>query len=120
MEIIIDNKRKIKDIQDVFNNKFPFLKIEFFEKSHTTGNASPKKQLIDSSKTIADCRKTNNIGAIHIVPSKTVSSIEEVFEKDFGLHVQVFRKAGKVWLETTSTDSWTLEKQNEIGQEFSV
>lgn len=120
MEIIIDNKKKIKDIQEIFNNKFPFLKIEFFEKSHNTGDASPKKQLIDSVKTIGDCRKTSNMGAVYIVPSKTVSAIEESFEKDFGLHVQVFRKAGKVWLETTSTDSWTLEKQNEIGQEFSA
>ena len=28
------------------------------------------------------------------------------------LSAQVFRKSGKIWLETTFTDSWTLKKQN--------
>jgi hypothetical protein len=37
-----------------------------------------------------------------------------------GLYVQVFRKSGKVWLETTATDNWSLYKQNEEGQELSV
>jgi hypothetical protein len=33
--------------------------------------------------------------------------------------VQVFRKSGKVWLETTVTDGWTLEEQNLQGEALS-
>ena len=40
--------------------------------------------------------------------------------KTFGLSAQVFRLSGDVWLETTSTDNWTLEEQNSTGQEAAV
>jgi hypothetical protein len=33
------------------------------------------------------------------------------------LSVQVFRKSGKNWLETTASDQWSLEKQNAKGLE---
>jgi hypothetical protein len=33
--------------------------------------------------------------------------------------VQVFRQSGRVWLETTRTDDWTLAEQNKQGEELS-
>ena len=30
----------------------------------------------------------------------------------FGLHVQVFRRSGKTWLQTIRTDNWTLGQQD--------
>jgi hypothetical protein len=50
----------------------------------------------------------------------TVQELERVFQEELGLFIQVFRRSGKVWLETTATDNWTLFKQNEEGQELSV
>jgi hypothetical protein len=49
----------------------------------------------------------------------TVQELERVFQDELGLYVQVFRKSGKVWLETTATDNWSLYKQNMEGQELS-
>lgn len=43
----------------------------------------------------------------------TVSELEQHFADVYGLSVQVFRKSGEVWLETTTTDNWSLEKQNQ-------
>jgi len=37
----------------------------------------------------------------------------------FGLAAQVFRKSGRVWLETIRTDNWTLNDQNKHGRELS-
>jgi hypothetical protein len=48
-----------------------------------------------------------------------VSELEELFEEVFGLSVQVFRKSGESWLQTTTTDSWTLNQQNLKGKEMS-
>jgi hypothetical protein len=50
----------------------------------------------------------------------TVEELEKSFLVKFGLNVQVFRKSGKSWLETTITDKWTLEKQNTQGEELDV
>jgi hypothetical protein len=48
-----------------------------------------------------------------------VVELECLFEDQFGLFVQVFRRSGNLWLETTVTDSWSLQKQNEQGKELS-
>lgn len=46
-----------------------------------------------------------------------VSELESVFTETFGLSVQVFRKLGNVWLQTTTTDNWTLAEQNQKASE---
>jgi hypothetical protein len=56
---------------------------------------------------------------INIPSSITVHELEKLFQQDLGLYIQVFRKSGKVWLETTATDNWSLFKQNVEGQEWS-
>ena len=42
-----------------------------------------------------------------------MTELEVVFEDVFGLHVQIFRKSGDIWLQTSSTDHWTLEHHQE-------
>jgi hypothetical protein len=37
----------------------------------------------------------------------------------YGIHVQLFRKSGKVWINTSVTSSWTLEEQNKQGEVLS-
>ena len=72
-----------------------------------------------SSRTLGECRTIHNKGSITIGPEMTVDELEQRFMDVYGLSIQVFRKSGKVWLETTITDGWTLEKQNEQGRELS-
>jgi hypothetical protein len=48
-----------------------------------------------------------------------VHELETLFQNRLGLYIQVFRKSGKVWLETTATDDWSLFKQNMEGKEWS-
>jgi hypothetical protein len=50
----------------------------------------------------------------------TVAELEQQFSDVYGLSVQIFRHSGKAWLETTVTDKWTLEKQNEQGKALSA
>ncbi len=119
MKITINDSRKISAIQEEFNAAFPFLKLEFFEKPHTAGGASSKSSLRSNSKTLGECRKLHNQGQINITSQMTVTEFEQSFRKVYGLSVQVFRKSGKVWLETTVTDGWTLEEQNKQGAELS-
>lgn len=58
-------------------------------------------------------------GFIHITDDMPVSKLEQLFLDQFGLSVQVFRKSGSSWLETTFTDDWTLKRQNDAGMELS-
>lgn len=119
MKISINDHRKIHAIQEEFNQNFPYLKIEFFSKPHASGGSSSKKLMKSSSKTLGECRTIHNKGSITITPELTVDELERRFMDVYGLSIQVFRKSGNVWLETTVTDGWTLEKQNEQGRELS-
>lgn len=119
MKIDINDYRKIFAIQEEFNQAFPYLKLEFFSKPHKQGGASPKELITESSKLLGDCRTIHASGSLTINPSMTVAEIEQNFADVYGLSVQVFRKSGTSWLETSTTDDWTLEKQNAEGEELS-
>lgn len=105
MTIPINDRVKIADIQKEFNQEFPFLKIEFAGKN--------------SDGTVATHRTVRNSGVLAISSNMTVTDLENYFQRVFGLQVQIFRKSGKAWIETSVTDSWTLEQQNREGQALS-
>lgn len=114
----INDRRKIETIQKEFHLNFPYLKLEFFSRQHKPGTGSPRKQKLNE-KTLGECRTIHKKGNIFISPAMTVNDLEQAFSSMYGLNVQVFRKSGKVWLETTATDAWTLEEQNRQGEELS-
>lgn len=119
MQIAINDQRRISGIQAEFNQVFPFLKLEFFSAPHVPGGFNPKTELCARHKTLGECRQTHTTGDLVITPSMTVSELEQIFRNSYGMGVQVFRKSGKVWLETTVTDGWTLQEQNRQGKELS-
>jgi hypothetical protein len=119
MKIQISDNRKIMAIQDEFNRMFPYLKLEFFSKPHKPGGQSPKNLIEHNSKTLAECRVIHKEGDLVITPTMTVIDLEQSFYNNYGLSAHVFRKSGRVWLETTVTDGWTLEEQNREGEALS-
>ncbi len=120
MKILINDHRKLSAIQKDFTGMFPYLKLEFFSKPHKVGAPSSKKIIKSPSKTLGECRVIHNKGSLTITPQMTVAELEQAFGDVYGLSVQVFRKSGRVWLETTVTDGWTLEKQNSQGENLSA
>ena len=119
MKIIINDHRKVFAIQEEFNTAFPYLKLEFFSKPSKAGGTSTKKLVNHGNKTLGECRNIHNKGTVTITPTMTVVDLEERFNDVYGLGIQLFRKSGKVWLETTVTDGWTLEEQNHQGESLS-
>jgi hypothetical protein len=98
MDIInINTESSVKNIQVQFNSLYPFLKIEFLKSMASFINS----------------------GIININSKRTVAEIENEFKEKIGVPIQVFRKSGNVWIETTLTDDWTLEQQNKEGEQIS-
>lgn len=119
MTIKITDNKIISDIQKEFNNIFPFLKIEFVAKFPGKSSGSEKILPIDRSKKICESRKIRNRGDITIDPKQTVAELECAFKEYYGFSVQVFRKSGNTWLQSTITEDWTLMEQNEHGEALS-
>ncbi len=116
MNILINDHRKIYAIQEAFNNTFPYLKLEFLSKPHTSSGAASHKLVKHNSKTLGECRTIHNKGKISISPSMSVADLEQKFSDVYGLTIQVYRKSGTSWLETSLTDGWSLEEQNSQGE----
>lgn len=116
MVIHLSNDKTVAEIQKEFNTLFPFLKIGFFTKGHKVFEGTAKKSII-ASETKLKLVKTEKT-KVQISADMTVNELEQLFKTKFGLNIQIFRKSGNSWLETTVTDNWTLEKQNEEGEEL--
>ena len=119
MKIQISDNKTIFSIQEEFHAAFPYLKLEFFSKLHKPGAVSAKQLIRPSDKKLGDCRSIHKKGLITIRPEMTVADLEQQFGRIYGLGVQVFRRSGKAWLETTVTDGWTLKEQNQQGEALS-
>ncbi|HSH68185.1 MAG TPA: hypothetical protein VLB84_20815 [Bacteroidia bacterium] len=119
MKIIINDNRKIADIQEEFHKNFPYLKLVFFSQTHEPKAGTSRVLMQPANKTVGECRTKHNKGIIEIEPGMSVMQLEQHLNNIFGLGVQVFRQSGRVWLETTITDSWTLEEQNQQGEALS-
>ena len=122
MTIVIDDSRRLQSVQQEFSDAFRFLRLEFVADSRgKLPMVKSATQLVDhNGKTIGEFRAVHINGALHVVPTMTVSSLKKNLKDTFGLTAQVFRKSGNVWLETSLTDGWTIEQQNAEGEKLSV
>src|SRR5688572_14838966 len=117
MKILITPKSMIKDIQESFNQFFPFLRLEFY-KNYSIADGPVKKEHLQNNILVSTA------GLIHATNFElndlmTVGQLEYNFRMECGLTVQVSRKSGTIWLETTMTYNWTLKQQNDHGKELS-
>jgi hypothetical protein len=119
MEILITDNKYIKEIQEEFQKKYPFLKIEFFKNVQKNGTSTLKSQLISGRMTVGMIRHIHPEGSLNIDGSRSVEDVENDFQNKFGLSVQVFRKSSSMWIETTLTHHWSLLRQNFEGQQMS-
>ena len=110
--MIIKDSQSLKEIQQEFSSLFPYLKVEFYSRKHSEFGGSHKRDQLHPDQLVQDIRTIHNEGDIAIDPNMTVLVFEQLFEDKFGLHVQVFRKSGNIWIQTSVTDYLTLEMQN--------
>ncbi|MDI9342244.1 MAG: hypothetical protein QM534_16850 [Sediminibacterium sp.] len=117
MDIIIDKSKTLKEVQNEFQKRFPFLKIEFYETDHSPGEGSNKANTLNTALSIEEAQKKEVSGTIKINGLMKVADLERAFAETFCLPAQVFRRSGQLWLQTTTTDNWTLAEQNHKAME---
>lgn len=120
MLIHIDDTHTIEDIKNAFHSRYQWLKLEFYKQPHAEGEGSPAQETITGNPTIGSIRTSHNEGDLKFDGSTSVADLEQRFWNIFGIAVQVFRKSGDKWLQTAATDSWTLNEQNEKGEEMNT
>ena len=109
MKLEITKKTSVSDVKEKFSEHYPGLKLEFYKEKSKDG--INKEGALDET---SNFKKEANIS---IDKNRTVADFENEFWDATGVAAQVFRQSGNIWLQTTRTDDWTLEKQNEQGAE---
>ena len=103
-----------------FARAYPYLKLEFFSKSHNWQESSSVLHKLEQDLSVSEV--THSLlcsGFIEIHYWQKTGIIEMMFLKQFNLSVQVYRKNGDNWIQTSGTDELTLEEQNEAGMKAS-
>lgn len=107
----------VRDIQQDFNQHYPYLKLDFYRKRPVESSEFIMERLPQTAQLrVAGVRKT---GDVEVSDDMSVSELEHVFLDQFNVLVQVSRRSGTIWLETTMTNNWSLQKQNDYGKEIS-
>jgi hypothetical protein len=112
----IEKQHTVQELFNQFSEKFPHLKLEFYAHEHDHHQGSPATDQLPHSQSLADINPHLDDEIVQIGETMTVSEFENLMKQKFNLNVQVFRKSNDVWLQTTATDHWTLEKQNGKGE----
>ncbi|HUZ60404.1 MAG TPA: hypothetical protein VMU83_16650 [Hanamia sp.] len=120
MKLQINKETKIKDIQKKFSDAYPFLKIEFYKKPHGENELSSMKDKISPDELISENKNFIKAASLDINKHSTVAELEKEFYERFGIAMQVSRRAGNIWIETSLTDSRTLGVQNKQGKSAST
>jgi hypothetical protein len=119
MSIIITKDKKIREVQQDFNSFFPYLQVEFFIINEKNSAAKDRVCIFDRNKKIGEFSQNLDAAVNFIItPGHKLTDLEKELQEKFGLSVQIFRKSGRVWLDTVNTNSWTLEQQNRYGEEL--
>lgn len=117
MKLKITPTSTTNSIADAFRAAYPFLDMKFYKKEHDSHEGSPASEEVADETLLSDLADASAVDQVELHGTTKVEEVEAYFEEHFGLHVQVFRKSGEQWLQTSATDHWTLEKQNRIAEE---
>jgi hypothetical protein len=115
MEIFLSSESQVKEINKEFIKAFPFLKLEFYTRKHIPGETSIWAHKFPERTALKEISRRFMPGMIKINSFDTVAELEQRFQKQFDLSVQVYRRMGEIWLETVQTDDLSLEKTKQYG-----
>jgi hypothetical protein len=118
MLLYISDHKTVEDLQDHFNDCFPYLKIEFYKE--TDFNGPEKSNMIKPQALIGTIRKNPNSGVLDIKSWYKTSKIKQDLKDLFGLNVQIFRLHKNGWIPTSYSDDLTLKQQSELAKEYAM
>lgn len=105
----------IQEVQQKFRLHFSHLRPEFYKTLHHSDEGSPRKEQYLHNVTLGELMIPDHGFKISLDPEMPTGHFEQYLEKEFGLHIQIFRLQRGVWLQTTSSDQLSLQAQNQRG-----
>ena len=113
MQLTFKSTTTLQEIQESFEHKFPYLRLEFYKTPHQPGKASKPEFIInDLHANLAELTGFDSETFFQVTPATTVADLEQWMQTKLSLPTQIFRKRAGVWIETTRTDHAFIENLN--------
>ena len=118
-EISVTGQKKVGTLMTEFNERFPYLGLRLYQPEAKKVSGSLTSYRIDKDKTLASVRAANaSGGSISVSGNKKIKTLEQEFDKVFGLYAQVCYcpkgcKPGSGNYTSGSQDEYTLYAFNE-------
>jgi hypothetical protein len=119
VKLYLNKDYSIHQLQETFSSMYPYLRINFYyeaaqRKSHAFQCSffSPEVKMLDMNPSFRN-------GDLELGDEMQVVELEKKLLEQFGLHAQISRRSGNLWMETSKTNAWTLRQQNEHGKAIS-
>ena len=111
MKLFVEPEIKANELIRHFNEIYPFLRLEIYYQGQEMSNAY-------HDSILSDIVHKKAIECFVISPEMKVSEVESSFWENMGIQISVFRKSGKLWLESSFTNYLSLESQNNFGKDI--
>jgi hypothetical protein len=109
----------IEEVQERFNECFPYLKLAFYSKPHKIFQPSDDGDEYISKIRLSDIRKNHDNGVLEIKSWYKTARVEADLKEYFDLNAQVLRLDLKSnsWVQTYLSDNLTLKEQTMLAKE---
>jgi len=108
MLLKIEESLTINQINADLHQKFPYLKLVFFNKKNHNRANETKARVTELDKQLGLLFPAMRNAHINVSGNMQARTLEQKIEDLTGITVQIFRRSGKSWLETLTTDNKTL------------
>lgn len=119
MLIKINDRSTLLDIQELFNDFLPYLKVEFYQPGTDSYNVVPDLQPLDRNFCIGDLHPKIIITELEVLPGYRAADLLKEMQVKLGLAVQLFRREKSNWEPTTGMEDFTLAELNQFGKDSS-
>jgi len=116
--LYISDSKTVEDLQEHFNDCFPYLKIEFYEEAGSSLKNCEKAHIVRPETPLGEIRRKSNTGILDVKSWEKTSKLKQDLKDQYGLNVQVFRIHGEEWIPTSYSDDLTLKQQSELARQY--
>ncbi len=117
-KINISESTSINDIKEWFSQSFPLLKIEIYGKEHHQGEGNSSADQIKNNSLLSELGYKDGPIEFVIFEDYSTNLVEHMFFTKLNVNAQIFRLNKNTWIQTISTDNWTLKEQMEKAKEY--
>jgi hypothetical protein len=117
MLLKIEENMTIDQINTDLQNKFPHIKLVFFKHKNKNDVDVAETRVTELYIPLKQIYSNMRNAHLNVNGNLQVRRLEQKINEITGTRAQVFRRSGKLWLETLTTDNKTLTEISKMAEE---